>query len=184
MLIALSGTPGTGKSSVSQLLQKAGYDVVDLNDLAESQDAIIGIDADRNSKIIDIDALDAYFQRGNYSEKLVFVEGHNSHLLSSADVVILLRCHPVKLRRRLEQKEWTEKKIKENIDAETLDVILCEATELHSASSLFEIDTTELSVREVFAAIQEIIAGEFRPIQKYKIGMIDWSDELLKDHKR
>ena len=57
MIVALSGTPGTGKTSVSALLQKEGYEVVSLNEIAIKKGFIEGIDKKRNSKILDINRL-------------------------------------------------------------------------------------------------------------------------------
>ena len=57
MLVAISGTPGTGKTAVSDLLQKEGYEVVSLNELAIKNGFISGIDKKRNSKILDIKRL-------------------------------------------------------------------------------------------------------------------------------
>ena len=59
MIIALSGTPGTGKSSVSAFLQKKGYETVSINEIALENDFILGLDKERGSKILDIDKLEA-----------------------------------------------------------------------------------------------------------------------------
>ena len=57
MLVALSGTPGTGKSFVSTLLQKDGYEIISINKLAIDKGFIVGVDKKRNSKILDINRL-------------------------------------------------------------------------------------------------------------------------------
>jgi adenylate kinase len=97
------------------------------------------------------------------------------------DRVILLRCHPKILRKRLEKKAWAVEKITENVDAETLDVILCEAVEHHHENNIFEIETTSRTINEVAACVEEIITQDFAPVLKYKIGQIDWSEEILKE---
>ena len=47
------------------------------------------------------------------------------------------------LQKRLEQKGWKKEKIRENVDAESIDVILCEAVEFFNKEDIFEINTTK-----------------------------------------
>jgi len=182
MLVALSGTPGTGKSSVSLLLERNGYRVIRLNELAVEKQFIVGVDKDRNSKIIDIVRLDSYLNEHYKTEDIVIVEGHLSHLLKSVDKVILLRCHPKQLKKRLEEKGWNQKKINENVEAETIDVILCETVEIHKEDNIFEIDTTHMKKEDIASAIIDIVNSNFKPTKKYNIGNIDWSEEILNDY--
>lgn len=181
MFIALSGTPGTGKTSVSNLLRNDGYSIIDLNKLILEKDFVVGIDNKRDSKIIDINSLDKYFIDFNLSNELVFLEGHLSHHLRSVKYVVILRCHPHNLEIRLQKKGWKPEKIKENVEAEILDIILCETVEIHPEKNIFEIDTTKKSIKSVSRSIIEIVNNKFLPIKKYNIGKIDWSEEILKD---
>ena len=181
MFVALSGTPGTGKTSVSNILQKKAYQVVSLNEIAIKKGFIEGIDKKRNSKILDIDRLNEYISKEYAAEALVFIEGHAAHFLNNAEKVILLRCHPTKLKNRLEKKGWNKEKIKENIEAEALDVILCETIEYFPSDSIFEINTSNKTIESVSESIVEIVKSNFSPIKKYNIGKIDWSEEILKD---
>jgi adenylate kinase len=181
MIIALSGTPGTGKSSVSVILQQKGYTVLSLNEIAFQNNFILGVDKQRGSKILDINKINNFIKNKYTREDLVLIQGHASHLLKRVDKLIILRCHPKVLKNRLEKKEWNKEKIKENVEAEILDIILCDATELHPEKSIFEIDTTNISVNSVVSSILEIVNNQFQPIKKYKIGHIDWSEEILKE---
>ena len=181
MIIALTGTPGTGKTSVSNILQENDFEVVDLNKIAISNNFLIGEDEERDSKIVDVDTSNGYINE-NYKEKdIVFIDGHLSHLLKSVDKVIILRCHPDELRKRLSQKRWKKSKVKENIEAEILDIILCEAVDVHPEKNVFEIDTTNLDINSVSELIMEIINNNFEHMKKHNIGNIDWSEEILKD---
>ncbi|MCK5636466.1 MAG: dephospho-CoA kinase, partial [Thermoplasmatales archaeon] len=49
MIIAITGTPGTGKTSISEVLQKNKFEVVDLNKVACEKDFLIGKDEKRDS---------------------------------------------------------------------------------------------------------------------------------------
>ena len=182
MWVALTGTPGTGKSSVATLLQKHGYTIVRLHQLAIEYKCTDGIDTKRSSQLIDIDKLNNTIKRTFTIDTLVFFEGHLGHLLKAIDKVVILRCHPNELNRRLKKKKWNTKKIKENVDAETIDVILCETVEHHSKKNIFEIDTTKKTIEEVAAIIINIVKKNFQPTKPYTIGQIDWSEEIFKGH--
>ena len=180
MRVALSGTPGTGKTSVATLLKKQGYTVVQLHTFAKENHCIAGIDKKRDSQLIDMDKLDKAIKKNFTTDALVFFEGHIAHLLKTMDKVIILRCHPKELKKRLLKKKWNAKKRKENVDAEIIDVILCEAVERHPSENIFEIDTTKKTIEEIAASIVEIVKKNFQPTKTYSIGQIDWSEEILK----
>lgn len=181
MIIALTGTPGTGKTSVAEALQSKGFEVVDLNKVVRNKGFLIGKDKKRSSDIVDIKKFDKYILDNYHGKDIVFIEGHLSHLLKSAEKIIILRCHPDKLRKNLLKKGWRQEKIKENIEAEILDIILCETIEIHPKKNIFEINVSDRSVENTLAMIIEIIKNRFKNIEKYKIGKIDWSEEILKD---
>jgi len=179
MLVAISGTPGTGKTTVSNLLRNKGYSIIDLNKLAVDKGLITGIDKKRNSKIMDLEGVEKYISDCYKNNDIIFIDGHASHLLNIVDYIIILRCHPKILKNRLKKEGWVSDKIKENVDAEILDVILCEAFEIHPENKIFEIDTTNASFKSVLSSIIEIASNNFDLITKYKIGQIDWSEEIL-----
>jgi len=170
MKIALTGTPGVGKSKVADLLEKMGYKVLRLEKITDN--FVIGYDKRRQSKIVDEELMDEYIKR--IREKgLLIIEGHLSHLLS-VDGVILLRCHPNELKKRLRKKRWNEKKIKENLEAEALDIILERALERNE--KIWEIDKTGKSVEEVVSEIEKILKE--MPPSYY--GKIDYSNWLMR----
>lgn len=165
-VVAITGTPGTGKTTVANILRRRGYRVLSVNELAERLDCIIG--EEEGCKIVDVERL-AERVRSILPKGLVLLEGHLSHLLNP-DKVIVLRCNPVELKRRLESKGWPEEKVLENVEAEIVDSILIEAIE--SCDEVYEIDTTEMSPEEVADAIELLIRGEAK--DRFKPGKIDW----------
>lgn len=172
MIVAVSGTPGTGKSTLAETLGRKGHRVVDVGDFAKEMGIVSGRDAKRRSLEVDVEELDLALRK-ELPSGAVFLVGHLSHLLT-VDLIIVLRCNPSVLRDRLKKRRWSARKIQENIEAEACDVILIEA--LERSKDVCEIDTTDLSLEEVAAAVDDILAGKR---EKYAFGNIDWSMEVL-----
>jgi adenylate kinase len=182
MIIALSGTPGTGKTAVSEQLRKNNYKVLDINKIAKEQNFLVSYDKSRDTHEVDLDGLNEYFHQELDRSELegsppIFLEGHLAHLIDNIDGVIVLRCHPQILKERLQTKNWSETKIRENLEAEALDVITIEAVEKHGEDKVFEVDTSNVNIDIVSKKIQRIIDGE---TEEFKPGKVDWSEEILK----
>jgi len=179
MNISLTGTPGTGKTSISRILFKNKIDILHLNEIIEKNNFKFEVDKDRKTKIIEIEKLNKYVVDNFNKKKLMIIEGHLSHLLHCIDKVIILRCHPKELRKRLIKRKWNNKKIIENIESEILDIILCESISLYPKENIFEIDTTDKTIDIISFSILEIIKNNFKEKEIYSIGNIDWSEEIF-----
>jgi adenylate kinase len=166
MQIALTGTPGTGKTTIAGLLP---YRVIDINALVKGG-MNFGIDAKRGCLEADMDALANYLARLDPDETLI-LEGHFAHHF--ADWSIVLRLSPAVLKSRLEARGYSAQKIKENLEAEALDVILVEAVEF--CDRVDEIDTTGKSTLEVAELVARIIQGRLQ----LPAGQVNWLDEFF-----
>ena len=170
VLVAVTGTPGTGKSSTCDVLARRGYAVVDLDDVARTGGFIVGRDDARQSDEVDIDALKENLR---VPAKVAFLRSHYSHLLD-ANLVVVLRCRPSILRERLEARGWPQAKVRENVEAEAIDVITQEA--VARPAPVFEVDTTNLKPAQAADAILAILQGR---TQGHEPGAVDWSEEVL-----
>jgi len=173
-MIAITGTPGVGKTSVCKAL---GMDFTDLNRIIAAEGFYTGVD--KGSLIADLNKVAEYVRQA----KPLLVDSHLAHLLKP-EVAIVLRTNPLLLAARLKQKGFATEKIAENVDAETLDVILIEAVEL--CETVYELDTSVKSKEEVASLVREIIdvetAGESGRKDalrtKYKPGSVDWTSRV------
>jgi adenylate kinase len=168
MKIAVTGTPGVGKTSACALV--SSLRVVHVNDLVDELGVVSGYDRKRRTKEVDAKKLAKAVAKMDGD---AIFEGHFSHMLG-VDFAIVLRCSPKVLDKRLRKKRWPEKKIRENIEAEAVDVILVET--LENVDTVCEIDTTRKTPKQVARAIERIVAGES---EKYPVGNVDWSQEVL-----
>jgi len=171
MKIAISGVPATGKTEISKLLsKKVNYILISINEFAEELDAFTGYDKKMESRILDMNKLKKEIKKlkGN-----IILEGHTSHLFP-VDMIIVLRCNPEILKKRLKKKFSSNPlKIQVNLEAEILGVISSEA--VMNSRKVYEIDTTDKSVKESVNVILKILKGE---IEEFKVGKIDWLEEF------
>jgi len=172
MIIAVTGTPGVGKTTVSKLLaEKLGYEHVNLRDYALEKD--IG-EMKGEELEVEVDELVYNFER-DFKGKDIVVDGHLSHFLP-ADLVVVLRAHPRLIGERLKERGYSREKVGENVEAELVDVILVEA--LEENENVIEVDTTGKTPEEVVDEILELIEKGV----KKRVGLVDWSeayDEII-----
>ena len=169
MIIGITGTPGTGKTSASALIGG----MLDLNELIKTEGLYLGTDEARDSLIADMDAVyDRVRGIARRGEGDLVIEGHLSHHVS--DSAIVLRLAPDELERRLMTRGYSRAKISENALAEVVDVILVEAVEW--CDRVYELDTTGKTVEAVADAIMEILDAIDRGIEidGYEPGSVDW----------
>jgi len=170
--IGITGTPGTGKSSVAKMLaEMIDYELVDLNEIVEKQKFYDEYDEARGCYVVNVGKLCEYIAR--LPPGLV-VEGHLAHLCK-LDLIVVLRCKPNVLKERLRSKGWSAKKIKENVEAEILDIVTQEAVEINQ--NVYEIDTTYMSVRDVSETIIKIMSDSAFA-EKFKPGNVSWDKEM------
>ena len=174
-IIFISGTPCTGKTTVSELLsKKLNWKLVKINDLAISNNLVLGIDENKGYKIIDIDALnESLSDIISVSDNLI-VEGHLSHLCSGADKLIILRCRPEILEKRLALRNYSDAKIHENLEAEALGVCSAESLEIYE-NNVYELDVSDLTIDEIVYILIDVITGE----KELSFGEIDFMNWLL-----
>jgi adenylate kinase len=158
-VILISGTPGVGKTTIGNLLESKGFQILRLNELIITEGLYYGYDYTRDSVIIDEDILQIFLsdKLSQFSD-IVFIEGHAVELVpfNFVDLIIVLRCNPGILRLRLQSSRgYSKSKIEENVQAEIMDECLLNLQEKFPQITIIEIDTSTSNTDEI---IDRIIA--------------------------
>ena len=173
MLISITGTPGTGKTEVGKELVHRKKNVIFLTEFIEENDLFGEFDDELGSYDVDTKELDILLKEYKESDLTYYVEGHLSHFISSS-YTIVIRCEPNALALRLEGRGYSEEKVKENVQAEILDIILCEADS--TDIPIYELDSSLHTSEELVDSILEIQNGK----KGYEPGKTDWTGEIDK----
>jgi len=132
MLVAITGTPGTGKSTLAKLLKAKGCFVLDDKFFYKKlrKDLIIEYDEELQTYIIDIEKWNILIKKVKkyFENKILFIESHMSHLLD-VDFVIVLERDIKELKEEYERRNYNKQKIKDNLEAEIFKVCYFESLE-------------------------------------------------------
>jgi adenylate kinase len=170
MIIMVTGSVGTGKSTVAEsLARRLGFPLIRVSD------ALGKVPSKFNKKLrtreVDVAELGKWLAKETVGKKDFIVEGHMAcELEMNADYVFVLRTHPDELGERLKARRYIKAKVDENVMAEALDYCLLK---VEHKKNVFEIDTTGRSaIRSAEEAIR-VIEGRKRLFKK-----VSWSSWL------
>lgn len=178
-ILIITGTPGVGKSSVSELLaSRIDAESISLGALVEKEELHIEVDRKRDTIVADMKRL-----RERTEEIItnsvgdIVVEGHYAvDIVRSEDVhlVFVLRRDPQELERVLRERLYGEEKVRENLAAEILDVCLHDAVNRCGVNNVCEVDITGRKVEDVVEEIVQILDGN----RECRVGLVDWLGRL------
>ncbi len=156
MKIVITGTPGTGKTIVADILGKAlKKRVIHINDFAKKNKLLMG--KSRGSYVVDLKKL---------RKKLLKADGVlESHLLCEFPLpnatVFVLRCDPKVLAHRLLKRKYPRQKIRENLEVEALDY--CTINAEKNYNKVYDIDTTHRTIGQVVKKMLAILKKKSSP---------------------
>ncbi len=172
-LIIVTGSPGVGKSVVSEILSTLfGCELVESRVFFKSIGALRPDPSGRDSEVIDeslaVESIKNFISSRSGCfiistlHPTLWLNGTQDHVI----FVVLLRCHPRVLLGRLESRGWSRAKVLENVIAESFNVIAEELLEYEDL--VLEVDTSNKGVDEV---IEEILVK----LELWDTGVrIDW----------
>ena len=175
----ITGTPGTGKTTISRLLAKklhASY--LNPKTLSRREGIDYTYDRKRGTRVVSLkrlrQALSEYAARadnGMVIDSHITLETGSDPMFVRA---IVVRCDPVILERRLKHRRWSKSKIGENLLAEILDVCLWDAVRSYGWNRILEIDATGKRPHHVVQLAMRDLKR--RRIQKHS--KVDWLSSL------
>jgi adenylate kinase len=170
-VFVITGTPGTGKTTVSRILSKKLDALhIELSKYAKMNGYVLEEDEERDTSIVDMDALSKAIRK-EITSNPVIIDGHyGQDLLDSDEVerVIILRKQPMDLKPILEDRGYTSEKVWENLEAEIMGVITHQSIEMYPEEKLIEVDTSDKTSGET---ADEVLAVMKREVI---IKPIDW----------
>lgn len=175
--VALTGTPGTGKTTTARRL-RISLPVVEVGAIALE----LGTATRQTGRplTVDLRKLRSAFGRYRRRHPAGLIVGHLAHLLP-VSYAIVLRCHPRELERRLRGSRRPSSRVVSNVLSEVLDTVLVEA--LEGGIPVREVDTTGRSRTSVAREVERIVRR--RPSSRF--GRTDWladpwvTEQLLRD---
>ncbi|MCH8519980.1 MAG: AAA family ATPase [Nanoarchaeota archaeon] len=130
MRIAISGSVGVGKTTITKLLsKKLQFDIIHLNDIAQKfkKEDIIQL----QTFDFDVEKCLNFIEKEFENKNNIIFEGHFAHLLSPdfIDILIIINRDLKELHQEYIQRGYNEQKVKDNLEVESLNVCFYEAEE-------------------------------------------------------
>ncbi|MDP1694612.1 MAG: AAA family ATPase [Candidatus Woesearchaeota archaeon] len=133
-VIIVTGTPATGKTTIAKRLAKKNKAVyIDVNIVIKQHKLVDKYDKKLKTNIVDVNKLNKVLiniiKEYQKKKQSLVIDSHLSHHLPKkyVDLCMVTKCSLKKLQQRLKKRKYPQQKIRENMDAEILDVCLLEA---------------------------------------------------------
>ncbi|MCX8183356.1 MAG: AAA family ATPase [Crenarchaeota archaeon] len=184
-VIVVTGTPGTGKTSLCRYIasKNKGWVHLDLNRFAAEVNAIIGYDNSLETSIVHMGILKRALLKhvSNSVGVHLLIDGHYAAEVSPVkhvDYCLVLRCRPDVLWRRLRSvRRYSEDKARRNVESEITDYCYLMAKLHLKRKRIVQLDTTGISVGKTYIRFMECYRKGF----KCRGDIVDWVDFLLKN---
>lgn len=166
MRIGITGSPGTGKKTIGRLLsEKTQFTLLSISDYA--------IKAGLAKLSYGEFVVDTQLLKNKIGTREKIIVGHLLPYVvpdKDLDLIIVLRTSPIILRKRYLERRYSEKKIRENVEAEMIGLISSECASVYQRKKLAEFDTSRATQTAIVRNVLDIINGRKEPT----FGTIDW----------
>lgn len=160
-LILVSGTPGTGKTTLSRLLAKSLKGVhIDLHEYFIKNKLYESYDKKRACYVVSPKVISSTISAlKKLHQDVLIIDSHMAHESKNADLCIVTNCDIGQLRKRLKQRKYSASKIEENIEAEIFEVCKMEALEV--GQKVLSVDTTKkIALPKLVAAVTSALRSK------------------------
>ena len=181
-VILITGTPCTGKTTTAkQLAAKIDAIYINLTDFANAYNLTLGEDKERQTTIIDEEAMQQKLKETieTSANVNIIIDGHYAAAVTPPDQVtnvFVLRRNPKELKVFMQKCGFGNAKLYENLSAEILDSCLIEALQTQNGK-VCELDVTEKKVEEVITEIMDVLDNG----KKCYAGFVDWLGMLERE---
>lgn len=183
--IAISGTPGCGKSTLVGEIINFGncsglkFEATSVYDLASEFDCLGEIDSADDARPIDVESLKSCLEGEwkNSAKMNLVIDGHLSHLLD-VDAIVVIRCHPDTITKRLLQREYPLEKVQENVEWELIGSVWSDIAQVNSIPIL-ELNSTANDTSSLIEQFLNWVRDGFKP--NTPAHPIDWIEIIHGD---
>jgi len=176
--IGISGTPGTGKTSIARTLsQVLNIPYLDLSSYVVNNKLYTYYDEERNSYVIDEDKVRASVINMYREKGPMIISSHYIEIIPRDifEIVFILRRNPLELIDVLTSRGWPSHKIAENVEAELLSICTLNVIDEFGDDIVVEIDVSSKSLDDV---VQEIVDILHKSKTSSRGISIDWTTTL------
>ena len=148
--VLITGTPGTGKTSTSQLVaERSGFKCVNVGDLVKQHECHEGKDGEFDAYILDEDKL-CDVMEPIMAEGGCIVDFHSPEFFPERwfELVLVLRTKTEVLFDRLGARGYNEKKQAENMECEIMEIVSEAAKESYAAEIVHELQSNTIEELE------------------------------------
>ncbi|MFT4303277.1 MAG: AAA family ATPase [Candidatus Woesearchaeota archaeon] len=130
MIIIITGTPGTGKTTLSKKIsKKLNFKYISGNTIIKKYSLIEGYDTIKKCNIVDEIKFSKSVTKYCKPNENYIIDSHLSHYIDSTKVklCIVCKCNLKTLEKRLKKRKYSKQKIKDNLECEIFETCLNEA---------------------------------------------------------
>ncbi|MFP3234945.1 MAG: adenylate kinase family protein [Nitrososphaeria archaeon] len=175
-VIGVTGSPATGKKTLGRrLAELLGCRHATVLELALERGHVLEYDRASSEYVVDVDAMRSALELGGPPEGLCVLSGV---LLPSvlprrlASLVVVLRASPKVLLPRYLERGYGTDKLRDNLLAEALGLVLDEALRAYGEGLVHEVDSTSRDPDSIAAEVLEVASGA----RERRLLMLDWLD--------
>ena len=174
MSIVITGNPGVGKHTITQLISdKMKLPIIDINKIAKDSELF---EKNDDTNDVDVEMLEKILE-SKISENNIIVGHLAPYVLrkNQVKIVIVLRRSPYDLISVYEDRKYSDKKIRDNVGSEILGIIANDAMNKFQEKT-FQINVSGKTIEEMLEKIMSVI------MNKKGNEEVDWLDLVRKNN--